>query len=99
MSESQNVTISTLTATVAEQTGTTQVLVGAVIKAFLQSVVDNVVSGETVRLSGFATLEAVDVAARSGRNPSTNEAMEIAATKRVSVKISAPFKAAVKATV
>jgi len=65
----------------------------------LQAIVDSVVAGETVRLSGFATLEAVDVAAKTGRNPSTGEALEIPASKRVSVKVAAPFKRAVKDTV
>lgn len=99
MSESQNVTLATLVSTVAEKTGITKTLATDVSKVLLQAIVDSVVAGETVRLSGFATLEAVDVAAKTGRNPSTGEALEIPASKRVSVKVAAPFKRAVKDTV
>ena len=96
MSESQNVTLTTLASTVAEQTGITKTLATDVTRAFVDALVAAVVAGETVRISGLATFEAVDVAAKTGRNPATGEELEIAATKRVSVKVAAPFKRAVK---
>lgn len=99
MSESQNVTLSTLVTTVAEQTGITKTLATDVSKVLIQAIVDAVVAGETVRISGFATIEAVETAARTARNPSTGEALAVPASKRVSVKVAAPFKRAVKETV
>lgn len=99
MSESQNVTLSTLVTTVAEQTGITKTLATDVSKALLQAIVDAVVAGETVRLSGFATIEAVATEPRNGVNPATKETVTYPASKRVSVKVAAPFKRAVKETV
>lgn len=99
MSEVQNVNLSTLVATVAEQTGITKTLANDVSRAFLQAIVDAVVAGDTVRLTGFATFTATDTAARTARNPTTGEAVEVAASKRVAVKVAKQFKDAVKATV
>lgn len=99
MSESQNVTLTTLAATVAEQTGITKTLATDVAKALVQAIVASVVAGDTVRISGLATIEAVATAARTARNPSTGEAIEVPASKRVSLKAAAPFKRAVKESV
>lgn len=99
MSESQNVILSTLVTTVAEKTGVTKTLATEVSKALLQAIIDSVVAGETVRLSGFATIEAVATEPRNGVNPTTKEAVTYPASKRISVKVSKPFKDAVKATV
>ncbi len=98
MSESQNVTLSTLVSTVAEQTGVTKTVATEVSKALVQAIVDAVVAGETVRLSGFVTLEAVETKERITRHPQTGEELNIPASKRVAVKISEPFKRAVKET-
>ena len=59
----------------------------------------NVRAGETVRISGLGTFETADTAARTARNPSTGEAVDVPASKRVSFKASKPLKDAVKATV
>ena len=39
-------------------------------------------NGESVTLIGFGTFKAVDCAARTGRNPSTGEAIRIPAMKK-----------------
>lgn len=58
-----------------------------VLSAFADTVSDAVSKGETVRLPGFLTIERVERAARTGRNPQTGETLEIPA--RYGVKVSA----------
>ena len=99
MSEVQNTLLSTLVARVAEELQLTQKAVKDVADALFANVIQSVVAGETVRISGFGTLESADTEARTGRNPTTGEPLQIAASKRVSFKASKPFKDAVKATV
>lgn len=99
MSEAQNTVLSTLVARVAEQLNTTKTSVDAVARALFESLTAAVVAGETVRISGVGTFSSTATEARSGRNPTTGEALEIPASKRVSFKASKPFKDAVKATV
>ena len=99
MSEVQNTLLSTLVARVAEELQLTQKAVKDVADALFANVIQSVVAGETVRISGFGTLEAADTAAKTGRNPQDGSPLEIAASKRVSFKASKPFKDAVKATV
>lgn len=99
MSESQNVTLATLVNTVAEQTGITKTAANDISRVLIQAIVDAVVAGDTVRISGLGIFEAADTAARSARNPQTGEAIEVPASKRVSFKAAKPFKDAVKATV
>lgn len=96
MSESQNVTLSTLVSTVAEQTGITKVLATEVTKSFIQAIVDSVVAGETVRLTGFGTFSKQSTNERVARNPQTGEAVNVPASFRVSFKTAKPFKDAVK---
>lgn len=99
MSESQNVTLTTLSATLADQHGITKTLASELARSLVQGIIDAVVAGETVRISGLGTFETADTAARTARNPSTGEAVAVPASKRVSFKASKPLKDAVKATV
>ena len=99
MSESQNVTLTTLSATLADQHGITKTLASELARSLVQGIIDAVVAGETVRISGFGTIEAADTAAKTGRNPQDGTPLEIPASKRISFKASKPFKDAVKATV
>ncbi len=52
----------------------------AVVEALLATVQRTVQAGERVTLSGFGVFERVDRAARTARNPSTGEAVRLAAT-------------------
>lgn len=94
-----NVTISTLVATVATDLGLTKTATTSVVNAFLGALTEAVVAGETVRISGVGTFTTKEVAARTARNPSTGESVEVAASKKVSFKVAKPLKDAVKATV
>lgn len=96
---SNNVTISTLVATVAAELGLTKTATTSVVNSFLGALTDAVVSGETVRLSGLGTFASKDVAARTARNPQTGDTVEVPASKKVTFKVAKPLKDAVKATV
>ena len=69
-------------------------------KASVQLVLDTnqaeLAKGNVVNLNGFGKFEVKDTEARTGRNPSSGEALEIAASKRLSFKTSTALKAAIK---
>ena len=69
---------------------------GIIVDGVLKAIQDEVVAGGKVQLVGFGTFEAVDRAARDGRNPLTGEAMKIAASKAPKFKAGKAFKDAVK---
>ncbi len=53
----------------------------AAVKAFLDTVKDELVKGEKVQLIGFGTFEVAERSAREGRNPQTGETVKIKASK------------------
>lgn len=69
---------------------------GIIVEGVLKVIQDEVVAGGKVQLVGFGTFEAVERAARDGRNPLTGEAMKIAASKAPKFKAGKAFKDAVK---
>ena len=81
---------------IAEQTKSTKKAAKETVQLVLDAITAQLVEGNTVRLSGFGTFEVKDVEARKGRNPSTGEEIDIAATKRVGFKSASALKAAVK---
>lgn len=86
---------SELVAAVAEQAGCDQKTVSEVLSAFESVVTSQVAAGEKVALTGFLTFEKAHRAARTGKNPSTGEALSIAAKDVPKVKIGKAFKDAV----
>lgn len=56
--------------------------VDRIIVSALEEIINAVRNGESVTLIGFGTFKAVDCAARTGRNPSTGEAIRIPAMKK-----------------
>ena len=58
----------------------------AVIAATLDAITEALSKGDKVQLAGFGIFEVKKREARTGRNPRTGEAMEIAATKIPSFK-------------
>ncbi|MBE6784742.1 MAG: HU family DNA-binding protein [Ruminococcaceae bacterium] len=66
------------------------------VSAVLASIEEALVAGEKVQLIGFGTFEVKERAARTGHNPKTGEAIEIAAAKLPSFKAGAALKNAVK---
>ena len=58
----------------------------ATVAAVLAPITDALGRGEEVKLNGFGAFEIVDRPARSGRNPQTGAAIEIAASRSVKFK-------------
>ena len=66
------------------------------LAAVLGSIEDALKAGDKVQLIGFGTFEVKERAARTGHNPKTGEAIEIAAAKVTAFKAGAALKDAVK---
>lgn len=77
-----------LVSVMAEKSGLTKKDAEAALKAFLDTVVDEVKKGEKVQLVGFGTFEVSERAARKGRNPQTNEEIEISASRKLKLSAS-----------
>jgi DNA-binding protein HU-beta len=73
--------------------------IDSVLKA-LEEVVTSAVcgGGDKISLSGFLTFERTYRAARTGRNPQTGEALQIAGTNAIKVSAGSKLKAAAKAS-
>ena len=66
------------------------------LAAVIGSIEEALVAGDKVQLIGFGTFEVKERAARTGHNPKTGEAIEIAAAKVPSFKAGAALKTAIK---
>ncbi|MHC5779678.1 HU family DNA-binding protein [Nostoc sp.] len=66
---------------VADKTGVTKKQTDAVLTAMLEAIMESVTDGDKVTLVGFGSFDRRDRAAREGRNPKTNEKMDIPATR------------------
>ena len=84
-----------LISVVAEKTGFTKKDSDLAVNAALDAITDALVAGEKVQLVGFGTFEVKERAARVGRNPQTNEEIEIAASRVASFKVGKALKDAV----
>lgn len=65
---------------------------GEALNAALEAISGALEKGESVQLIGFGTFEVRNTAERSGRNPSTGEAMTIKASKKVGFKVGKSLK-------
>ena len=84
-----------LVASLAEKTGLKKTEVEKVLKAFTETVTDELKNGEKIQLVGFGTFETATREAREGRNPRTGATMKIAATKAPKFKAGKALKDAV----
>ena len=66
---------------VAERAGVSRAAAGAVVEAALEAIGARLADGESVTIPGFGTFEVRRRSARTGRNPRTGEAIEIAASR------------------
>lgn len=80
----------------AQKAETTQAVASSVLDAFGEVLIEAAKKGEKVQLPGLMTLEVVDRAARTGRNPQTGEEIKIAASKAVKLTAGATLKNAAK---
>jgi DNA-binding protein HU-beta len=75
---------------IAADAGLTKADARQVVDRMLTAIVDAASKGEEISLSGFGKFKVKDSPAREGRNPSTGEAMQIAASRKLTF---APAKA------
>jgi DNA-binding protein HU-beta len=85
-----------LVAAIAEKAGLSKKDAEAAVKAFIDSVAEELKKGGKVQLVGFGTFEVSERAARQGRNPQTGETIEIAASKSPRFKAGKALKDLVK---
>ena len=86
-----------LVAAMAEKAGLSKKDAEAALKAFTETVAEELKKGEKVQLVGFGTFEVSERAAREGRNPQTGATMKIAASKAPKFKAGKALKDMVNA--
>ena len=87
---------SELVSAVATRAGVTSADADKVLGALQETLVDQVASGEKVQITGFLSVERVERAARTGRNPATGEELQIPAGYGVKISAGSALKKAVK---
>ena len=84
-----------LAATVAAKAQITKKQADQILNTTFDAIKQALVEGDKVQLIGFGTFEIRDRAARKGRNPQTNEEIDIPASKLPSFKAGKALKEAV----
>lgn len=87
---------SDLVSALAEKAGTTKTDADSVLSALADVLLESVAQGEKVSIPGILSVERVERAARTGRNPSTGATIEIPAGFGVKVSAGSKLKAAAK---
>jgi len=77
---------------ISSATGITKVETEAVVKGFLDTVIDAMKRGETIELRGFGSFKVVKRAQRVARNPKTNEEVIVPEQYVPMLKVSKDFK-------
>jgi len=83
---------------ISTATGITKVETEAVVKGFLDTVIDAMKRGETIELRGFGSFKVVKRAQRVARNPKTNEEVIVPEQYVPMLKVSKDFKKIVNQT-
>lgn len=86
-----------LVASVAEKAGLTKKDAEKAVGAIFESIQQALVEGDKVQVIGFGTFEVKERPARAGRNPRTNETIQIPASKNPAFKAGKALKDAVNA--
>ena len=86
-----------LVAAMADQAGLSKKDAEKAVLAFFSSIEEALVAGEKIQLIGFGTFEVKERPARTGRNPRTNETIQIPASKNPAFKAGKALKDAVNA--
>ncbi|OKL46105.1 integration host factor [Boudabousia liubingyangii] len=84
-----------LVAAIAERASLTKVQADAALSAFQEVLVDSLGKGEAVKVTGLLSVERVERAARTGRNPRTGEEIQIPAGYGVKISAGSTLKKAV----
>ena len=82
-----------LVAAIAEKAGLSKKDAEGAVKAFTDTVAEQLKAGEKIQLVGFGTFEVAERAARTGKNPQTGEAIKIPASKAPKFKAGKALKA------
>jgi len=80
---------------VAEAAGLNKSQAKKAVDAVFKTISDTLKSGDKVNITGFGSFGVTETAARQGRNPRTNEPLNIPAGKRPSFKAGSQLKSAV----
>ena len=86
-----------LVAAIAEKTEFSKKDSEKALKAFIDVISEELANGGKVQLVGFGTFSVVERPARKGRNPLTNEPIQIAASKAPKFKAGKALRDAVNA--
>ena len=81
-----------LVAAIAEKAGLSKKDAEGAVKAFTDTVAEQLKAGEKIQLVGFGTFEVAERAARTGKNPQTGEAINIPASKAPKFKAGKALK-------
>ncbi len=84
-----------LIAAVAEKSGITKKDAESAVAAVIDTITSALVANDKVQLVGFGTFEVRERGARTGRDPRTNKAIEIPASKAPAFKAGKVLKDAV----
>ena len=84
-----------LVAAMAEKAELSKKDAEAALKAFTDTVAEELKKGDKIALVGFGTFEVSERAAREGRNPQTGAPMKIAASKAPKFKAGKALKDAI----
>ena len=84
-----------LVAAIAEKAELSKKDAEKAVAAFISTVSDTLTAGDKVQLVGFGTFEVRTREARTGKNPRTGEAIEIAASKVPAFKAGQGLKSVV----
>lgn len=84
---------------VANNTGLTKIETDAVVKGFLETVIESLKDGQAIELRGFGSFKVVKRAQRVARNPKTNEEVIVPQQNVPVFKVSKEFKKAVNDSV
>ncbi len=84
-----------LVAAIAEKANITKVQADAALAAFQEVLTESLSKGEAVKVTGLFSVERVERAARTGRNPQTGEQIQIPAGYGVKISAGSTLKKAV----
>jgi DNA-binding protein HU-beta len=79
----------------SKETGSLKKDAEQLINVLMDTIIKHVAAGEKITLVGFGTFETRQRKARTGRNPKTNEPIDIPAKRVASFKIGKEFSEAV----
>lgn len=87
------ITKSDIVSSVAQSTGATKTQAETFVNATIEAISASLIKKDDVRLHGFGTFSAKATPARKGRNPSTGESIDVAASVKVGFKVASDLKA------